>query len=89
MRNQYLFRITASVVLVFMLANSCQNGNFLDVKPQGVINANNYFQTKDHGVWAVNAVYNSLRDWNLTSFPWLAMTDIVSDDAVKGSRLMP
>jgi hypothetical protein len=85
MRNQYLFRITASVVLVFMLGNSCQNGNFLDVKPQGVINANNYFQTKDHGVWAVNAVYNSLRDWNLTSFPWLAMTDIVSDDAVKGS----
>jgi hypothetical protein len=85
MSKPYFFRIVASVVLVFTLVNSCQNGSFLDVKPQGVINANNYFQTQQHAIWSVNAVYNSMRDWNLTSFPWLAMTDIVSDDATKGS----
>ena len=85
MTKQYLLRIIASAILVIALGNSCQNGNFLDVKPQGVINANNYFQTEQHAIWSVNAVYNSMRDWNLTSFPWLAMTDIVSDDATKGS----
>lgn len=85
MRKQYLFRITTSAMLVLLLAPACQNGDFLEVKPQGVINANNYFQTAQHAIWSVNATYNSLRDWNLTSLPWLAMTDIVTDDAVKGS----
>lgn len=78
-------RFLPSVLLILTLVFSCQNGDFLEVKPQGVINANNYFQTSDHAVWSVNAAYNILRDWNLTSFPWLAMTDIVSDDATKGS----
>lgn len=85
MRKQNLFRITTSALLVLLLAPACQNGDFLEVKPQGVINANNYFQTAQHAIWSVNATYNSLRDWNLTSLPWLAMTDIVTDDAVKGS----
>ncbi len=67
------------------LAPACENSDFLEVKPQGVINANNFFQTSDHAVWATNAIYNQLRTWDLTSFPWLAMTDIVSDDATKGS----
>lgn len=71
--------------MVMLLTTACDNASFLEVKPQGVINANNYFQTSQHAIWATNAVYNSMRDWNMTSFPWLAMTDIVSDDAVKGS----
>lgn len=71
--------------MVLLLATACQNGSFLDVKPQGVINANNYFQTSQHAIWSTNAVYNSMRDWNLVSLPWLAMTDIVSDDGLKGS----
>lgn len=71
--------------MVLLLATACQNGSFLDVKPQGVINANNYFQTAQHAIWSTNAVYNSMRDWNLVSLPWLAMTDIVSDDGLKGS----
>ena len=61
------------------------NEEFLEVKPQGQINAENYFQTADHAVWATNAVYNQLRDWDCIAFPFLAMTDIVSDDATKGS----
>lgn len=71
--------------MVTFLATACDNGSFLEVKPQGVINANNYFQTSEHAIWSVNAAYNSLRDWNLVSLPWLGMTDIVSDDGLKGS----
>jgi tetratricopeptide (TPR) repeat protein len=70
---------------LLLLAPACENSDFLEVKPQGVINANNFFQTGDHAVWSTNAVYNQLRTWDLTSFPWLALTDIISDDATKGS----
>lgn len=74
-----------SLATALALAPACENSTFLDVKPQGVINAGNYFQTSDHAVWATNAVYNQLRTWSLAAFPWLAMTDMVSDDATKGS----
>ena len=77
-------RILTGAALL-MLAPACENSDFLEVKPQGVINANNFFQTGDHAVWSTNAVYNQLRTWDLTSFPWLALTDIISDDATKGS----
>jgi len=75
--------LTGAALLI--LAPACENSDFLEVKPQGVINANNFFQTGDHAVWSTNAVYNQLRTWDLTSFPWLALTDIISDDATKGS----
>lgn len=82
--KKFLFR--AGVIgLALLTAPACENSDFLEVKPQGVINANNYFATSDHAIWATNAVYNQLRSWNLTSFPWLSMTDMVSDDATKGS----
>lgn len=82
--KHFFLRILAMGV-VLTATPSCENSDFLEVKPQGVINAGNYFQTSDHAVWATNAVYNQLRSWGLTAFPWLAMTDIVSDDATKGS----
>ncbi len=72
-------------VLVITLSVVACNQDFLEVKPQGQINAENYFQTPDHAIWATNAVYNQLRTWDVIAFPFLAMTDIVSDDATKGS----
>lgn len=70
--------------LGFLLFPACGE-DFLQVKPLGEINAQNFFQEEKHGAWAVNAIYNQLRSWDLTAFPYLGMTDIVSDDAVKGS----
>lgn len=81
--KKHIIRLLSLLVLFFAAAG-CQN-DFLEVQPQGEINAENYFQTADHAVWAVNAVYNQLRTWDVTAFPYLAMTDIVSDDATKGS----
>ena len=76
-----------SILTILVLSGtmiSC-NEDFLEVKPQGQINAENYFQTADHAVWATNAVYNQMREWDCIAFPFLSMTDIVSDDATKGS----
>jgi starch-binding outer membrane protein, SusD/RagB family len=67
-----------------LLVTAC-SPDFLEVKPQGQINAENYFQTADHAIWATNAVYNQLRTWDVIAFPLIAMTDIISDDATKGS----
>lgn len=58
---------------------------WLEVKPQGELTSGNYFQTEDHAIWATNAVYNLLRDWDVHVFNYIGMTDIVSDDADKGS----
>ncbi len=81
--KKYLLR-TLSLTAILLAAGAC-NQDFLEVKPQGQINAENYFQTADHAIWATNAAYNQLRAWEVTAFPFLAMTDIVSDDATKGS----
>ncbi|MFM7092168.1 MAG: RagB/SusD family nutrient uptake outer membrane protein, partial [Bacteroidota bacterium] len=72
------------VIMSLFLYPSCGE-DFLQVKPLGEINAQNFFQEEKHGGWAVNAIYNQLRSWDMVSFPYLGMTDIVSDDAVKGS----
>ncbi len=81
--KKHIVRLLSTATLS-LLAAAC-SPDFLEVKPQGEINAENYFQTADHAVWATNAVYNQLRTWDIIAFPLIAMTDIVSDDAVKGS----
>lgn len=81
--KKHIVRLLGLALFTFA-AGGCTK-DFLDVKPQGQINAENFFQTAEHAVWATNAVYNQLRAWDVISFPFISMTDIVSDDAVKGS----
>jgi tetratricopeptide (TPR) repeat protein len=72
------------VMFALVFYPSCGE-EFLQVKPLGEINAQNFFQEEKQGGWAINAIYNQMRSWDFVSFPYLGMTDIVSDDAVKGS----
>ncbi|GAB4425944.1 MAG: RagB/SusD family nutrient uptake outer membrane protein [Bacteroidia bacterium] len=67
-----------------LIAPGC-GSDFLDLKPQGQLTTANFFQTEEHAVWATNAVYNHLRAWSVHVFSYIGMTDIVSDDADKGS----
>ncbi len=59
--------------------------DFLNQKPQGQLTAANYFTEPDHAVWATNATYEQLRNYDVHVFSYLALTDILSDDADKGS----
>lgn len=70
---------------LFTLSVGGCNKDVLNVEPQAQILEENYFQKPEHAVWAVNAIYNQLRTWDVISFPFISMTDIVSDDATKGS----
>ncbi len=77
-------KIFLPALLVLLIANSCQK-EFLDRKPLGQLTYENFFQTADQAVQATNAVYNQLRAWDCVSLSYLGCTDILSDDADKGS----
>src|SRR5436309_14450770 len=70
------------VLLVLCLAGGC---DFLTTEPKGVLTTENFFKTADQAIDATNATYNMLREWQVHVFSWLGLTDIVSDDATKGS----
>src|SRR5438477_13058334 len=67
---------------VLGLAAGC---DFLPTEPKGVLTTENFFKTSDQAVAATNATYNMLREWQVYVFSWIGLTDIVSDDATKGS----
>jgi len=71
-----------AVIVMFGL-NSCSD--VVDKKPLGQQTSENFFQTEEHAIQATNASYQKLRDWNLHVFSYLGLTDMISDDATKGS----
>lgn len=73
-----------SLLMTLMTIWSCSD-DFLDRKPKGQLTYDTYFQTSDHAVWATNAVYQEFRSWEMCAFPWIGITDIISDDSDKGS----
>lgn len=73
------------ILLLFVLSN-CKE-EFLEKTSPGSLAADNFFKTAEHAVWGTNAVYEHLRDWQVHVFSFIGMTDIVSDDADKGSTV--
>lgn len=72
------------ILICMMVVAGCSD-DFLDRSPKGQLTYDTFFQTKDHAIWATNAIYQQYRNWDLCSFPWIGLTDILSDDADKGS----
>lgn len=71
-------------LLVIMLFSSCVD-DILDKKKPAELSSDTFFQTEDHAVWATNAIYNQLRDWDVHVFGFIGLTDMISDDSDKGS----
>lgn len=82
MKHKFV-RIFLAVSLLWV-ASACSS-DFLEKEPLGEITEAAYFKTSSHAVEATNAVYNMLRRWEVHVFSYIGMTDIVSDDADKGS----
>lgn len=76
------FLIAAAVVL--LTATQCQK-DFLDRKPADRLTFEVFFQTEAHAIEATNAVYQQYRDFDLCALPYIACTDVISDDSDKGS----
>ncbi|MDQ3016393.1 MAG: RagB/SusD family nutrient uptake outer membrane protein [Bacteroidota bacterium] len=73
-----------ALILVAGLSAGC-NDEFLERNPKGQLTFDTFFETQDHAIWATNAVYQNFRTWEMCAFPWIGLTDIISDDADKGS----
>jgi hypothetical protein len=75
----------AAALSVLLLPAVAGCNDFLSTEPRGELTTANFFTTEDHAIQATNATYNMLRAWPVHVFAWLGLTDIVSDDATKGS----
>ncbi len=90
MKSTYNFKSMKSFyrgligLTIIITAASCSE-DFLERKPKGQLTYDTYFENADHAVWATNAIYQQFRQWDMCAFPWIGITDILSDDADKGS----
>lgn len=80
----YIRQLGTSLLALLLLGTSACTG-FLEKDPLGQLTSNNFFQTERHAIWATNATYNILRDWEVHVFSYIGLTDIISDDSDKGS----
>jgi len=83
MKNKY---ITLALVGSIFFSVSCSR-DFLEVPPTEAISTSNLeLYNNDEGAKGfVNAAYAQLLEWDTTSFAWIGMTSITSDEADKGS----
>ena len=72
------------VALSVIFLGSCQK-NFLTVPPEGQVTPNGFYSTPARATELVNAIYNNLLQWDESTFSWLGVSSITSDDADKGS----
>ncbi|MEO5905797.1 MAG: RagB/SusD family nutrient uptake outer membrane protein, partial [Saprospiraceae bacterium] len=85
-RSTYISRLgfISGLVALMIFGAGCGD-EFLERKPKGQLTYDTFFETPDHAVWATNAIYQHFRSWEMSAFPWIGLTDIISDDADKGS----
>lgn len=73
----------AVITIVIPMIMSC--GNLLKDKPLGEQTSATFFKNQQDAIDATNATYSILRDWQVHVFSYLGLTDIISDNAKKGS----
>ncbi|HEX7049209.1 MAG TPA: RagB/SusD family nutrient uptake outer membrane protein [Longimicrobiales bacterium] len=84
-RSRPLSRATRRVLPLVLGIGVLGCDSFLNTEPKAELTTADFFETADQAVQATNATYNMLRAWGVHVFAWIGMTDIVSDDATKGS----
>lgn len=83
MKNSF-YKISLLILSALFLFAGCKK-EFLDRKPKGQLTFDTFFETEEQAVQSVNAIYGNFRSWELSALPYLGITDILSDDADKGS----
>ncbi len=78
------FKSLIAAALLLLTATNCQK-DFLDRKPPNKLTFEEFFKTEEHAIEATNAVYEQFRNFDCIALPYIACTDVLSDDADKGS----
>ncbi len=79
MKKSFLYSLITVLIFSEM---SCSK--FLTKDPQGVYPADQFYQTSDQAIVAINAAYQPLNFQSATQNPLWVFGDVASDDAVKG-----
>lgn len=68
------------------ITQSCKD-EFIDVSPSESMTVGDIekFNNNEGATYFVNSIYAKFLDWNMSTFAWIGVTSIVSDDADKGS----
>lgn len=74
--------LTISILSLFV---SC-NDDFVDIKPEGVVVAGDFYKTEADAMKATNAIYSFLRSWENSGFPAQFVYGVTGDDVEKGSN---
>lgn len=84
--KSFLFtqRILLPAAFLLLASQGCRK-EFLERQPLGQLTYDTFFQTEEQAVESVNAVYNQFRSWECISLNYVGVSDIISDDADKGS----
>lgn len=78
------FRSLVAAAALLLTTTNCQK-DFLDRRPPGDLTFEEFFKTAEHAEQATNAVYEQFRSFDCVGLSYLACTDVLSDDADKGS----
>ena len=81
MKKNITIIITSLILFAFL---SCNDNNFLDVDPS-TETPEQALSSPTAATELVNAIYNKPFDWNESTFSWIGVTSITTDDADKGS----
>ncbi|KMQ68847.1 membrane protein [Chryseobacterium sp. FH2] len=85
MNKKYI--IAAAFLILGAVNQSCSN-DFIDVSPTEKVPESAFGELYNNNEGAnslVTAIYAKFLDWNMSTFAWIGVTSIVSDDADKGS----
>lgn len=84
MNKSIKIKFVLVALLVVSFGTGCKK-DFLNTEPTGTVLEGNYYKTQQDAIYATNAIYNILRSWEVHVFAYIGLTDIISDDADKGS----
>ncbi|MFC4165662.1 RagB/SusD family nutrient uptake outer membrane protein [Epilithonimonas zeae] len=70
---------------IFSVIASCSD-DFVDIKPEGVVIADDFYKTEADAMKATNAIYSFLRSWENSGFPAQYVFGVTGDDVEKGSN---
>ncbi|MGD1318459.1 RagB/SusD family nutrient uptake outer membrane protein [Chryseobacterium sp. 2R14A] len=84
MKKKYI--IISALLLTGLFNQSCSD-EFIDVAPTEQVSAEDLSVYNDNAgaTGFVNSIYAKFLDWDMSTFSWIGVTSITSDDADKGS----
>ncbi|QQQ28371.1 RagB/SusD family nutrient uptake outer membrane protein [Chryseobacterium indoltheticum] len=84
MKNKYI--IISALLLTGVFSHSCSD-DFIDVSPTEQVSVEDLslYNNNAGATGFVNAIYAKFLDWDMSTFAWIGVTSITSDDADKGS----